>query len=55
MSVLDRINDELEAYEKRCMVLSMIGRYRPEVEGARLQSLYDERRRLSDEGGLNDE
>lgn len=51
---LQALNDEIAAFEKECIVRSMTGRFSTEHD-AKLRGYYDERRRLYDEKGTDDE
>jgi hypothetical protein len=51
---LRRLNDEIEAFEKRAMGFAMTGQWTTEYD-AQLSALYDERRRLYDGKGTDDE
>ena len=51
---LRALDDEIAAFEKECIVRSLVGRFSPE-DDAKLRGYYDERRRMYDEKGTDDE
>ncbi|MFV4913293.1 hypothetical protein PFZ49_06970 [Microbacterium lacticum] len=51
---LHALNEDIAAFEKECLVRSLVGRFGPEHD-AKLRGYYDERRRLYDEKGTDDE